>query len=551
VGPGSVVAGRFELLARLGAGGMGAVYKARDRQLGETVAVKVLRFGNDAKAVERFHSEVRLARRVKHRNVCGVYEYGEDGDVVFCAMELVSGRNLRELLLEAPLPRALAYQHALAAASGLQAIHEVGVIHRDIKAANLMIDARGDARLVDFGIAKSQAVQGDDSWAQDPGLTDSRHIVGSPEYMSPEQIRGLALDARSDIYSFGVLLYELFTGRLPFQAEAPVILMAKHLEEPPPLDGPVAELLPPELVPVLRKALAKEPAARYRSMADLVRDLRSAQKAHARSHTDQVSIASGDSSGSPRRTTDHLAPWADPGRIADRMTKVAMIGLAALAVGVVGILVLRHRGGAENETAPPAPEVLIPGPAVSPPASATSPTPVPAPTASPTPGPSSTPRPARPTHAPRPPAVPTPTPTATPLPTPSPTPTPSPAPMPPPTPTPAPLGPTATARPALPRRGDVLSADDPEVVRPQCLECPPATYSPVAERLQIEGDVLLALVVDEDGRVTEARVLRSDDKVLEDPALRGVRKWRYRPATKLGVPGKMHIEVTVKFRLRS
>ena len=96
----------------------------------------------------------------------------------------------------------------------------------------------------------------------------------------------------------------------------------------------------------------------------------------------------------------------------------------------------------------------------------------------------------------------------------------------------------------------MLSADDPEVVRPQCLDCPPAPYSPVAERLQIEGDVLLALVVDEDGRVSDAKVLRSDDKVLEDPALRGVRKWRYRPATKLGVPGQVHIEVTVKFRLR-
>jgi periplasmic protein TonB len=97
----------------------------------------------------------------------------------------------------------------------------------------------------------------------------------------------------------------------------------------------------------------------------------------------------------------------------------------------------------------------------------------------------------------------------------------------------------------------VLSADDPDVVRPLCVDCPRATYSPVAERLQIEGDVLLALVVDEDGRVADAKVLRSDDKVLEDPALRGVRKWRYRPATKLGVPGRMHIEVTVKFRLQS
>lgn len=552
VGPGSLIAGRFELLERLGAGGMGTVFRARDRQLHEPVAVKVLRLGREPQALERFHSEVRLARKVKHRNVCGVYEYGEDEDVVFCAMELVSGRNLRELLHEAPLPRSRAYEIALAAAAGLQAIHEAGVIHRDVKSANLMIDAKGETRLVDFGIAKSQRPRSDDPLGSNPSLTDSHHVVGSPEYMSPEQVRGLPLDPRSDIYSFGIVLYEVFTGRVPFHAETPVGVMAKHLEQPPPLDGAVAGLLPAELVPVLRRALAKEPGARYGSAAELARDLRAAQRAHAHAHTDDLEIADRETSERRRRLTERLPAWADPGRIADRMTTGALLGLAAFAVSVVGYLVLGHREAGAPGAAEPAPAAIrglsVPAPRPTPDA-----LPEPAPTLTPaaSPAPRSsvvTPRPAaRPMPAP----TPLPTPAPTPAPTPTPTPTPTPAPTP--TPTPAlaashaPPIPEPVRRPVLPTRGDVLSADDPEVVRPQCIDCP-VTYSPQAERLRLEGDVVVALVVDEEGRVTQARLVRSDEKLLEEPALRSVRKWQYRPATKGGVPGKMHIEVTVRFR---
>ena len=220
VGIGSVVGGRFELVAPLGAGGMGTVYRARDRQLDLDVAVKVLRLGDDANAVRRFHSEVRLARLVKHPNVCSVHEYGESEGVVYCVMELVEGRNLRELLRERPIAWERAHAIALEIAKGLKAIHDAGIVHRDLKSSNVMIDAQGRVRLVDFGIARPQP--GRAGHPRDGELTDSRHVVGSPEYMSPEQVRHGELDARSDIYSFGIVLFELFTGRVPFKGDTPV-----------------------------------------------------------------------------------------------------------------------------------------------------------------------------------------------------------------------------------------------------------------------------------------------------------------------------------------
>jgi len=167
--PGQVIAGRFELLAPLGAGGMATVFRARDLRLeGVEVAVKIPRLGGDPQAVRRFHSEVLLARRVKHPGVCAVHEYGEDGELVYCVMELISGRNLRELLREAPVAWERAFEIAIDAAEGLGAIHEAGVLHRDVKSSNLMIDARGRVKLVDFGIAKIQRAAAGEDASADP-----------------------------------------------------------------------------------------------------------------------------------------------------------------------------------------------------------------------------------------------------------------------------------------------------------------------------------------------------------------------------------------------
>jgi serine/threonine protein kinase len=262
---GSLVAGRFEILDPLGKGGMGMVYKARDRKLEEVVAIKVLRpeIAADPEMERRFRKEIVLARRVRHRNVCGIHEYGDDGSLRYIAMEYIEGVDLRKVVLETGgLPSAEAFDTCLHTAEGLQAIHDAGIVHRDLKTANLMRDAQGVVRLMDFGIAKQ--VGGEAS----AGATATGLIVGTPDYMSPEQARGSGVDHRSDIYALGIVAFELFTGRVPFHGATPLETILKHLHDPPPLEGPGTEALPPSVVPILRKALAKNPDERFSTAAE-------------------------------------------------------------------------------------------------------------------------------------------------------------------------------------------------------------------------------------------------------------------------------------------
>jgi len=259
---GSMVAGRYEVLAPLGQGGMGAVYKARDHKLEETVALKVLRADvrHDRDMQTRFLREIRLARRVRHRNVCGIHEYGEEGGLRYIAMEHIEGVDLRKVLTErGALPHDQAFEACIRVAEGLQAIHEAGIIHRDLKPANLMIDAHGVVRLMDFGIAKAMEAEAAG------GATATGLIVGTPEYMSPEQARGDKLDSRSDVYALGIVAFELFTGKVPFRGQTPMATIFKHLQDAPPFDGPAAAGLSPEAVPVIRRALAKTPEERQAS----------------------------------------------------------------------------------------------------------------------------------------------------------------------------------------------------------------------------------------------------------------------------------------------
>ncbi len=273
---GSLIGGRYQVLALLGKGGMGMVYKARDNKLEETVAIKVLRPDLDAAhdLERRFRTEIRLARKVRHRNVCGIHEYGEDGGLRYIAMEFIEGVDLRRVLTEqGPLPPDQAFETCIHVAEGLQAIHEAGIVHRDLKTANLMRDAQGVVRLMDFGIAK-QFGEGATAGATATGL-----IIGTPEYMSPEQARGEKVDQRSDIYALGIVAFEVFTGRVPFRGETPIATIFKHLQEPPLLEGPGAPPLPPSVVPVLRKALAKSADERYASAAEFARAMAEARAA--------------------------------------------------------------------------------------------------------------------------------------------------------------------------------------------------------------------------------------------------------------------------------
>jgi HEAT repeat protein/predicted Ser/Thr protein kinase len=270
---GSIVGGRYEVLSVLGQGGMGMVYKAQDRTLDEPVALKVLR-PEVAPTLDlgmRFHSEIKLARRVRHRNVCAIHEYGEDGPLRYIAMEFVEGANLRELVRkQGPLPPEDACDVALQVLDGLGAVHDLGIIHRDLKAANIMRDTQGVIRLMDFGLATVRRI--DDSPA-----TMTINLAGTPEYMSPEQVRGERGDFQSDIYALGIILFEILTGEVPFSGDSFLAIMQKQLNELPPLEGARAEQLPAQLVPVLRKTLAKDPRDRYataRGMATALRLVR-------------------------------------------------------------------------------------------------------------------------------------------------------------------------------------------------------------------------------------------------------------------------------------
>jgi predicted Ser/Thr protein kinase len=271
---GARLASRYEIMGVLGRGGMGVVYLARDLELDETVALKVLRAeiaGSDV-AARRFRSEIKLARRIRHRNVCGIHEYGQEGRLRFIVMEYVEGSTLRQVLRQrGRLPAWQAFDVAIEVAEGLQAVHDAGIIHRDLKATNVMLDGAGNVRLMDFGIAKQLQQE------ETTGITAAAQIVGTPEYMSPEQVRSEKLDGRSDVYSLGILIFELFTGDVPFHGDTPMSVILAHLETPPPLDDARATWLPRSLVPVLRKALAKDRHHRYRSPREVAEALRSAR----------------------------------------------------------------------------------------------------------------------------------------------------------------------------------------------------------------------------------------------------------------------------------
>ena len=266
VEPGVILANRYEIVARVGEGGMGVVYKASDRTLDETVAIKILRAPtfDDPSLAQRFIAEIKLARRVTHRNVCRIHDYGEAGSVRFISMQFVDGVELRQMIrAKGGLSAGDGYEIALQLVDGLEAIHLQGIIHRDLKTSNVMVDRRGTALLMDFGLAKS--------WQGESGLllTASNQILGTPAYMSPEQARGEPLDLRSDMYSLGVVLFELFTGGLPITAANVAEMIHKRAYEALTFDPAVAARLPSPLTPILKRALAHAAADRYPSAQEL------------------------------------------------------------------------------------------------------------------------------------------------------------------------------------------------------------------------------------------------------------------------------------------
>ncbi len=273
--PGSLFANRYRIDQIIGRGGMGVVYKAVDAQLDETVAIKTLPgdvMSRSPEDLERFKREIRLARKITHRNVLRTYDYGEAEGVYFISMEFVRGYTLAELLEEAE-----AHQMATRVAMGigrqicrgLEAAHEQGIIHRDIKPQNVLIDHKGEVKLMDFGIARMAEAQ--------EGMTQAGLIVGTPHYMSPEQVQGKQLDPRSDVYSMGVMLYEMLAGQKPFLSSSLTGVLTAHITE---MARPPIELRPEigrAVNAIVMRCLAKDPKARYATAGELLHDLDSVQ----------------------------------------------------------------------------------------------------------------------------------------------------------------------------------------------------------------------------------------------------------------------------------
>ena len=324
--------GRFEVRGELGRGGMGIVYVAHDTTLGREVALKVLRASGDVERRKRFMREARSAAAVTHPGIATVYDVGEQDDAVFIAMERVRGKTLRAWIDEHPIiPIVDAQRIGRAIARTLVKAHELGVVHRDLKPENAMLTEDGDVKLLDFGLAKLLGP----SLSEDRSTTDTQEgrIIGTPCYMSPEQARGLTVDARSDVFSFGVMFYELLTRRRPFTGATSVDLMASITRDEPP---PVNEVVPgvsAEVAAVVSRCLRKSPADRYADAGMLVKDLDAACAAVE--------------NGLSRKDGISLVPEEKPPAKNERRAARPILALALALLGVaifVGWKVFTHRG---------------------------------------------------------------------------------------------------------------------------------------------------------------------------------------------------------------
>jgi serine/threonine protein kinase/tetratricopeptide (TPR) repeat protein len=264
---GSTFAGRYQVIEELGKGGMGRVYKVLDAEVQEKVALKILKpeIAADEETIERFRNELRFARKISHKNVCRMYDLSREQGTQFITMEYVEGENLKSLMRRmGQFSIGKAVSVARQVGEGLAEAHQLGVVHRDLKPQNIMIDNDGNVRIMDFGIARS---------LKGKGITDERVMIGTPEYMSPEQVDGAEADGRADIYALGVVLYEMLTGKVPFEGDNALSVALKHKTEIPHDPRELNPQIPEALSAMILKCLEKDRAKRYQNVEDVISDL--------------------------------------------------------------------------------------------------------------------------------------------------------------------------------------------------------------------------------------------------------------------------------------
>jgi len=313
---GSTFAGRYQVIEELGKGGMGRVYKVLDAEVKEKVALKILKpeIAADEETIERFRNELRFARKISHKNVCRMYDLSREQGTQFITMEYVEGENLKSLMRRmGQFSIGKAVSVARQVGEGLAQAHQLGVVHRDLKPQNIMIDNDGNVRIMDFGIARS---------LKGKGITDARVMIGTPEYMSPEQVDGAEADGRADIYALGVVLYEMLTGKVPFEGDTALSVALKHKTEIPHDPRELNPQIPETLSALILRCLEKDKAKRYQNVEDLISDL------------GKIELGLTPTSGILRP-----ASLAVPKR---RKTIIAAVaGLIVLAVAVAAFLVIK------------------------------------------------------------------------------------------------------------------------------------------------------------------------------------------------------------------